>query len=1530
MLRQHHLRIPDVKAYLRVFDKAKPTSPNDWAAQESQLYEPGYLIFCLEQVAAPSGLSTFSKKAEDQGETFRVKDLCVVVSKDEGQCVVVNISASAYEFRVLDTLLQEKATRAILDGKDFNYLACRPVNRLVATQIKSLYKVGSNYAQGGSRRSLTVEGSAMEEPLLALLGELGAKVTAQVGKPLLDIGAVCHMIFTPEGRQDDKNKSLLKACFVPIKEEELALGELAVQHGLMTEQAIRAEQAITPTASAFEQGFTTPLASQSQQAEPIIYEPVYEPVAPPASTAGPAFPPPQVTPAAQPVFEISPALQQVSYTNLQLPPQSEINAPMFAQSSLAPEPQDYSFNPGPANSDFVPSAPAPAPELPAEPTQTTSRYDDTPPWATASADALTAVLIAGDNRIDQQLTTVKMAPPWYAMSHDVYDAQPKTATAVIESSLPKEDFSAQFFNDYQQGFAGEAAIKHAESEFEKERRIKEESERGKQSRLKDYFGDNHYDQYVKGDTTAPPAKAKIDSWDLNPSTYSTPVEEVKNASFDSPIFENAARGTIETNPEAKLPEPVPEEPAPADPDAWMDYQPPGDTDTSATDAASPTEEVLSAPGHPSSEAEWSTAVESSFNSTEPLDGSLFERLTQQLSKDSGLDAAPPVTSHEEEAAAEEVWQQGTPVADNLNNAPMTSSGGGFWSNMDPNTSLFNAPEEEKEKVEVVEVVEAQAPAAAAEVPVEQIVEPVVEPELAKLPVLDVAPPAVEPVIDATPIDTPPTSRTSQVAPESTPAAPEMSDSQVMQTRVRPRDYSSPLRRSSELGGSSPTPSSISEPSTPGPQAEAPAAELPVEAGTPADIAALWPEDANRIPQTDTSALWPEEIPLTVAPEAQVSEIIPAANPAVTPAYEPSTSSYSDLSVVAPHQANNIQEPMIATPDAGLTPASQQEPLLDVAVPKTVSAVSPSETKASISDAEPIATPESIASASVDFATTSSSSLSALASDPLPSEFGEALGQSISLAPDLELSLPPQAAPEPEPAPTPTPAPAPAPAADPAPAFTATPAPEPAPAPAPASNWSTAASAPAMGEFDSGVRKAPPAQDTRLMMNEMATLMSKLEQQVAKAANKLSSRAEELKVRLNRQVESLLREAQDLEKHAEVNLTNLSSELRGRLDNLAVDVQTGLSKESESGRSLLSDLDASGLETLEAEQRQLSGKIIRDCAEFKSELEKLTLSVQTRLNNLIASRNDELARLSESILEQLKESHDAYGEKVTQRFDRFRERMLEENSSITQSLERNMRSMVEEIDSSLDRACEKLRSTKLDLEQTISHTMAVSEMAVAQKTKQLLAETLLPRLNEQKEILRTMIHDMSRQVASESNAGLISELARLDGSINRASDGLKRSVDECLTDLESSGRGLKSGLEETFKRASQDLVQRTQEVAGHIKETERRMLESDLTLKNLAEASTVDSEPELTEERNHALSKLGSLKQQANKDLAKAIESSIETMETESEKLFAELTNKRAEFTSTVRDSAEWNLDRVRQALAAATAAIQSAREKHME
>ncbi len=451
-----------------------------------------------------------------------------------------------------------------------------------------------------------------------------------------------------------------------------------------------------------------------------------------------------------------------------------------------------------------------------------------------------------------------------------------------------------------------------------------------------------------------------------------------------------------------------------------------------------------------------------------------------------------------------------------------------------------------------------------------------------------------------------------------------------------------------------------------------------------------------------------------------------------------------------------------------------------------------------------------------------------------------------------------------------------------------------------------------------------------MMNEMTTLMNKLEQQVGKAANKLSSRAEELKTRLNKQVDSLLREAHDLEKQAENNLSTLLNELSGKLDNLSHEVRAGILREAQASQLLLDTSNKDGVEYLESEKRYLSGQIVRTCNEFREELTEISTGMANKLEGLISARNKELTSLRQSVLEELAEGFEQYTATVEQRFARFRERMDEETVSVTKSLERNMRSMIEEIDSSLERACEKLNSTRHELERSISHTVAVAETTIARRTKGLLLEQILPKLTEQKTILRTMVADMSKQINEETTQGLSKEAKRLDESVNRAAQELKKVVEDCFQDFESAGSGLRVGLDETFKRISYDLSQRTQEVHNYVRETEKRIAESEQMLRNIADATSVEAEPELLEERANALKTLQTLRQEANRKMAGAIEDSISALEEKSESLFSELTNKRVESTSSVRDAAESNLERLRKAMQEATEAIQTAREKHME
>lgn len=294
MLRQNNLRLPDIKPYLRSFERQQPISQEEWGARESKLFQPGCLIFCLEPAAAPSGLSSFSKKGEEAaGESYRVKDLCFVVSAEDGQTMVVNVTASAYEFRTLDSLMVEKARKSILDGRDFHYVAARPTQRLDKAKEKSLYEAAAKYAQGGARRSLTVEGSTLSEPVFALLRELGANLVTtnpQAGKTVVDIGQVCHMIITPEGRQEDKTKSLLRTNFAAIKAADLETlaGGGSVPQPAATNQGLYTED---PAALFYGQG--ADLGALASEPAPA---PMLETPAPMLETPAPYIAPPKPLP----------------------------------------------------------------------------------------------------------------------------------------------------------------------------------------------------------------------------------------------------------------------------------------------------------------------------------------------------------------------------------------------------------------------------------------------------------------------------------------------------------------------------------------------------------------------------------------------------------------------------------------------------------------------------------------------------------------------------------------------------------------------------------------------------------------------------------------------------------------------------------------------------------------------------------------------------------------------------------------------------------------------------------------------------------------------------------------------------------------------------------------------------------------------------------------------------------------------------------------------------------------------------------
>src|SRR5262249_3013913 len=172
------------------------------------------------------------------------------------------------------------------------------------------------------------------------------------------------------------------------------------------------------------------------------------------------------------------------------------------------------------------------------------------------------------------------------------------------------------------------------------------------------------------------------------------------------------------------------------------------------------------------------------------------------------------------------------------------------------------------------------------------------------------------------------------------------------------------------------------------------------------------------------------------------------------------------------------------------------------------------------------------------------------------------------------------------------------------------------------------------------------------------------------------------------------------------------------------------------------------------------------------------------------------------------------------FDRFRERMHEEASSVVGALERNVRSMVDEIDASWDKALEKLASSKNEFEQTIDHTVEACQLNVSQDAKGILNGQLLPRLKERKEALRNLNNDLTKRFTEESMGRARGQVLGLEASLSTARQQLQQLVEECMASIDQVGRGQQAGLEEIFKDTSTHVERSTSEVIIMLQNTEK--------------------------------------------------------------------------------------------------------------
>jgi hypothetical protein len=297
---------------------------------------------------------------------------------------------------------------------------------------------------------------------------------------------------------------------------------------------------------------------------------------------------------------------------------------------------------------------------------------------------------------------------------------------------------------------------------------------------------------------------------------------------------------------------------------------------------------------------------------------------------------------------------------------------------------------------------------------------------------------------------------------------------------------------------------------------------------------------------------------------------------------------------------------------------------------------------------------------------------------------------------------------------------------------------------------------------------------------------------------------------------------------------------------------------------------------------------------------------------------------------LDETNQSYLDKLKARFERFKERMSEEAASVVRSLERNVRSMTEEIDGSWDRASDKLKSNKGEFELTISHTVKTAELSISSTTRRILGDSLIPRLRERKASLRSISNELARRFAVESDRQANGQLLGLESSLGAARQQLQLLVEECMSNIDTVGRAQQAELEEIFKDTSAYAEKVTAEVVTILQKAETTVRETEQSSRSLAESSSLDSDTELSDQRDAAVKHVKQLRNDATTELTNAIDKGCTNIEEMAHIVQSQLATKRAENTQAVRDASEEGLARLRDAIQEALSSIQAERDKYME
>jgi len=465
---------------------------------------------------------------------------------------------------------------------------------------------------------------------------------------------------------------------------------------------------------------------------------------------------------------------------------------------------------------------------------------------------------------------------------------------------------------------------------------------------------------------------------------------------------------------------------------------------------------------------------------------------------------------------------------------------------------------------------------------------------------------------------------------------------------------------------------------------------------------------------------------------------------------------------------------------------------------------------------------------------------------------------------------------------------------------------------------------------SGLQRTQPSVEPKLVISESTRFMARLNQRLSEADKKLSSRCDQSRDRLNRELDALLDDARKVERQNELSTGTLTEQLVQHLETVSNEVKSSIAKTSSEAREEIEQLIKFAEDNVVQMQKEMLKELETTESNFQSETNTMSESTRASLNDHAQNRLTDFNKELEVITTALETAYNHHVSVLVARYGKFETRLNEEVDAIINSLDRNVGSMTVEIDGSWDRASEKLTASQSEFGNSVNYLVHSCRADIKQVHLDLYAKQVLPRLLENKDIFRSMLLDMKRNFEEQSEKIRKKQLGGLTGSIDGAKTQLNSLTKECLSTIESVGKGQQFGLEDLFKNTNIRLEEIITTVESRLKTAKQQIIDNDEASMKTSESSRVEDDPAFSKEKQQAIAALNECRTKADNALETHISSSCLDLEQLSEQMQEDLAKQRQDWTAQVRVTADESIMQVKQALQDAFQAIETAKEKHMD